>query len=286
MRVEKFKSEIKSKLSELMMSKVGLSYNQSMKIISKKDAKINGQRVSKDQSVNEGDEIVFYYDEKLVKETIDIIYEDDNIVIVFKPRQIEVVSESDIDLETKLSQKLKTDCYAVHRLDRNTIGLVVFAKNLEAKTILDEGFKNRTIDKNYLALVYGSVKASDDMVSYLKKDKEKSIVFISDEKKQGYEKIETKYSLVKSFDNFSLVDVELVTGKTHQIRAHFAHIGSPILGDEKYGYTDFNREYKLKYQCLCAYKIRFHFKNNLLSYLDNKEFVLDDSKIDFLKLCK
>ena len=95
------------------------------------------------------------------------------------------------------------------------------------------------------------------------------------------------WHFLKSFDNYSLVEVKLLTGKTHQIRAHFAHIGHPILGDEKYGNFDFNKEYKMKYQCLCAYKLVFHFeKECLLSYLDGKTFEADKRKIDFLSLCK
>ena len=115
-----------------------------------------------------------------------------------------------------VSSELNQTCYAVHRLDRNTAGLVVFAKNLISKQELDAAFKNRTIDKFYFALVFGLFdKKRQQMVAYLKKDKEKSLVEISDSSKKGFEKIQTNFEVVKEYDDSSLVLVELVTGKTH-----------------------------------------------------------------------
>ena len=111
--------------------------------------------------------------------------------------------------------------------------------------------------------------------------------FKKEKRAKGYTQIITKFKVIKSFENnTSLLEIGLITGKTHQIRAHFAHIGCPIIGDEKYGYSEVNREYKMKYQCLCAYKIEFHFKDNLLEYLDGKVIELSKEKIDFLKQYK
>ena len=102
-----------------------------------------------------------------------------------------------------------------------------------------------------------------------------------DKKTEGFEKIQTNFKVVGEFENSTLVEVELVTGKTHQIRAHFSHIGHFVVGDEKYGDSKVNKLFGRKNQCLCAYKIKFHFKEGALSYLDGKEIVLDKSKIDF-----
>ena len=120
-----------------------------------------------------------------------------------------------------------------HRLDRNTTGLIIFAKNEKSLNILLNKFKNHEIEKHYLAVVYGIPKEKHEKLeSYLFKDNKKSIVYISEEFKKGYQKIITKYTLLeKRKDNTSILDVEIETGKTHQIRAHLAHIGLPIIGD-------------------------------------------------------
>ena len=161
--------------------------------------------------------------------------------------------------------------------------MVIFAKNETAKKSLDNAFKARTIDKFYLALAFGNLeKQSDVMTAYLKKNADKSFVEISDNIKPGFEQIKTAYKVIDEREDLSLVEVELLTGKTHQIRAHFAHIGHFIIGDEKYGNSVINKKYKSKYQNLCAYRIIFHFSNDdNLSYLDGKEIVLQKSKIDF-----
>lgn len=146
--------------------------------------------------------------------------------------------------------------YAVHRLDRNTAGLVVFAKTKETRNKLLYAFKHHQIGKCYLAIVVGvPSKTSDKMIAYLKKDSSKSMSFVSDMPKEGYDKIITNYKLLKTNEILSLLEVQIETGKTHQIRAHLAHINLPILGDEKYGNKQINKQYSLKKQMLVAYKL-------------------------------
>ena len=282
MTIKTIKCERNQKLSKLILDELGIAYNQIQKIIRNKDVKINSKRVSKDVDLVKGDIIEIYINEK----PLDIVYEDDNIVIVLKPKNIETVSEfANDDLKSKLSNQLKTEIYAVHRLDRNTQGLVIFAKNNEAKKSLDEVIKDRKLEKFYLAKVIGiPAKNSENLIAYLKKDEKKSLVSVSDKKETGYEEIKTNYKVLEQVDDCSILEVELITGKTHQIRAHLSHIGYPILGDEKYGNAEINRMHKKKYQCLCSYKFIFHFEeNNYLFYLNNKIVELDKDKIDFLK---
>ena len=167
-----------------------------------------------------------------------------------------------------------------HRLDRNTTGLILFAKNQLSLDILMQKFKNHEIEKHYLALVYGFpstfYKRNE---AYLFKDNKKSIVYISDVPKKGYMKIVTSFSIIeKRKDNSCLLDVQIETGKTHQIRAHLAHIGFPIIGDGKYGKNNINKQFGKKQQMLCGYKLKFCFKNNsgILSYLNGFEISLDN----------
>lgn len=282
MNVEKFHAIKQEKVSLAISKKYpSISYSLIQKLFRNKDIKINGSRISKDIVLNVGDEVCFFVKNDVIKK-LEIVYDDDNIVVVFKHRGVETVSEESEDLLTMVSNQLGKKCFAVHRLDRNTEGLVVFAKNEMAKKELDVAFKNRTIEKYYLALVYGLFsKKQDNMVAYLKKDSIKSLVYISDKKQKGFDRIQTNYKVIHESENSSIVEVELVTGKTHQIRAHFSHIGHFVVGDEKYGDSNINKLFMKRYQCLCAYKIVFHFDNGELSYLNGKEICLDKSKIDF-----
>lgn len=284
MRVEKFKCEKSQKVSQVIASNYPfISYNTIRKMLRNKDIKVNGKRLGQDAVVNFGDEIVFYFSD-VEKPVLDVLYEDENIIVVFKKRKIETVSMiNNNDLLSLVCDYVKSECFAVHRLDMNTEGIVVFAKNLTSKKSLDEAFKNRTLEKYYLAQVFGVLeKHEDKLVAFLKKNEKESRVMISDVMKKGYDKIQTNYKVLKNLNNSSLIEVELITGKTHQIRAHFAHIGHFVIGDEKYGESEINKIFKSKYQKLCAYKLIFHFNDSdSLFYLNNKVIEIDRNKIDF-----
>ena len=262
-----------------------LSNNLFYKTLRKKDIKINGKRVSENVTVFENDEILVYIPDYLLenKLNLDIIYEDNNILLINKPSNIEVTGQDSL---TEVVHKLYTSCefkpMPCHRLDRNTSGLILFAKNTQALEILLDKFKHHEIEKHYLALVYGiPQKKNERLISYLFKDSSKSLVYISDVPKKGYQKIITSYSLIESFDNdTSLLDVEIETGRTHQIRAHLAHIGLPIIGDGKYGINEINKKFKAKTQKLVSYKLIFKFESDseILEYLSKKSFELKSGK--------
>ena len=208
------------------------------KTLRKKDIKINGKRVNQNVNVYENDEICVYIADDLLLSNIDldIIYEDDNILIINKPINIEVTGKDSL---TEVIHKKYSSCEFLpmpcHRLDRNTTGLILYAKNQISLDILLKKFKNHEIEKHYIALVYGIPREkSKQLEAYLFKDRVKSMVYISDTYKKGYSKIITSYSVIEEYpNNTSLLDVEIKTGKTHQIRAHLAHIGHPIIGDRK-----------------------------------------------------
>lgn len=267
------------KLGKFLSEEFGINYNQIQKIIRNKDVKVDGKRVSKDIDLFAGQIVEVFLPEEEQK----IVFENDDIVIAYKKKNIETINGNSDDFITKLSGFLKIELFAVHRLDRNTEGLVIFAKNLKSKNSLERAIKERKLEKFYLAKVVGVPKNSNaNLIAYLKKDEQNSRVFISDTQEKGYEIIKTNYKLISHDDLFSILEVELVTGKTHQIRAHLSHIGLPILGDEKYGNSEINKKFNKRYQCLCAYKLIFHFDDDdYLHYLNEKIVKLDKLSKDF-----
>lgn len=265
------------KLSDFLYSKFnGLTKNTLYKAFRKKDIRINDIKIGEDTIVHCNDIITIYIIDGLLykKFNIEKIYEDDNILIVNKPDGIEVVGEN--SLTTMLSSEYSyiAPC---HRLDRNTKGLVLFAKNETSLNILLEKFKNKEIAKHYIAKVYGIPNfTSKTFTAYLFKDNRKSVVYISDIPKKGYVKIETTFTVLEKEqkENYSILDVELHTGKTHQIRAHLAHLGYPIIGDGKYGINEINKKFGCKTQELYSHSLKFNFKTEagILNYLNGKTF--------------
>jgi len=233
-----------------------------------RDIKINGVRNNNSNTiVNAGDKVAIYIPEKDVAPlNIDIIYQDDNILIIDK--------EDGINSEGVYNfLKRERNIYFIHRIDRNTKGLLVFAKNTEAETILLDAFKDRTITKKYFALVYGKLPDKENtLTAYLKKDSLSATVYIYDKQVSNSEQIITKYKVIEEYDDTSLIEVELVTGKTHQIRAHLAYLGNFIIGDGKYGDEDINKSHNKNRQCLIAKSIKFNKMSGILEYLNDKEF--------------
>ena len=275
------------KLNKVILEELSnINYPTFCKLLRKKDIKINGKRINKDVLVYENDKIEIYLPKELEETKIDLdkVYEDDNILVINKPAKIEVTGSNSL---TEIINKQYTNCefkpQPCHRIDRNTTGLVLFAKNKEALEILLEKFKNHEIEKHYLALVYGIPnKQEERLEAYLFKDNKKAQVYINDTFKKGYQKIITKYTVLeKRKDNTALLDVEIETGKTHQIRAHLAHIGYPIIGDGKYGKNEINKQFGKKYQMLCSYKLKFNFQSEsgILTYLNGKEIELKNIEL-------
>lgn len=251
------------------------------KALRKKDIRINGKRVNENVILHVDDEVTIYLSDDVLNgitaltlHSFSPVYEDENIAVYCKPVGMETEGRGSF---TENLQVANLDQYLepCHRLDRNTSGLILYAKSPQVRQILFTKFKKREIEKHYRATVLGiPKKKSATFVDYLFKDAKKSQVYISHTPKPGYVKIITQYALISSDikNNTSVLDVQIHTGRTHQIRAHLAFIGYPILGDGKYGDARVNKQFHKNTQDLVSYSLHFAFTTDsgILNYLNGK----------------
>ena len=280
------------------------------KYIRIKRIKLNGKGAKRDTRLSEGDVLSLYINDeffekpreenaylKVGKPRINIVYEDENIILADKKPGVLCHSAGAWDYNTLianiqayLAQKGEWDprgenSFApalCNRIDRNTGGIVIAAKNAEALRILNQKIKDREIDKRYLCIVHGTPRpASGSLEGQLFKDAKKNRVYITKTPQKGSKTCITFYKTLQSRNGLSLVECELVTGRTHQIRAQMAAAGWPLLGDGKYGKLD--KRYDRKFQALYSYKLTFQFTTDAgcLSYLNGRTFQVES--VDFVQ---
>lgn len=279
----------------------GLSFGTLQKAFRRRDIKVNGVRVGRDYIVACGDRLEIFITDELLFGTgntgrtaseskFSVVYEDNNLIIVNKAQGIPVHPDREQSHETLIDlvrvYLRERDNHTpndhnfqpelCHRLDRNTGGLVIIAKNKASHDFIVEKLESREIKKYYQCHVTGKMEKKEARLqAYLWKDAAKSRVFISDHKKPGAQEIITAYKVLE-YDrdrDISRLEIELVTGRTHQIRAHMAYIGHPVIGDGKYGKNSVNRSFGLKQQALWAYRLKFDFTKDVehMKELNGKE---------------
>ncbi|MDR0752751.1 MAG: RluA family pseudouridine synthase [Mycoplasmataceae bacterium] len=276
------------------------------KYLRTKKIKVNKQKKDINYKVELNDKIEVYLNDEVTqndisktdflhaKNSLDIVYEDKNIIIANKPIGVTVQDDNSKNPDT-LNNRLLHYLYFkkewdyeketsfspsfVHRLDRNTKGLIIAAKNVESSRILSEKIKTREIEKYYICKVYGIIDPKEGVLQDYWTKKTDNFVTITKKPINEYSKnIITKYKVLKHRNNISLVEIHLITGRTHQIRAHLNFINHPLVGEKKY--TNIINEDKGKFQFLISYKIFFNFKTNagILQYLEKKTFSIPFSE--------
>lgn len=265
--MEKFEIKIKKnqKIRDFLLN-YGFSKPITNQIIKNKDIKFDGKRLCEDDMVFAGQTVVVFAPEK-PSARFSVIFEDENVIVLDKGCDIEVQGKD--SLESSIPGSI-----AVHRLDRNTTGVMIMAKNEEAAEALKQAFKDKTVQKTYVCEVFGRPNFKGEVQkAYLVKDANRSEVKIYPNFVQKSVLIETKFKTVKVGEQTSLVTAELLTGRTHQIRAQLAYLGFPIIGDGKYGKNEINRKFKEKYQKLHCFSLKIKKINKKFEYLQNKEFI-------------
>lgn len=282
-----------------------LPKNLMYKYIRLKRIKVNHRRSDISYQLQEGDLLELYINDEFFDSSpemqflsapplLNIVYEDENLLLVNKPSGLVVHEDDDGTQDTLIhriqhylynkkeylpDQELSFSPALCNRIDRNTCGIVIAAKNAETLRILNEKIKKRELKKKYLCIVTGIPNPqSATKKAYLVKDSVNNKVHLSSQPKPGSKEILTKYHVQAVRGNYSLLEVELLTGRTHQIRAHLAYLGYPILGDGKYGINREDRKKGYKYQALCSYQLKFLFSTDagILNYLNRKEFTVKD----------
>lgn len=288
---------------------LSLMYKQ----IRTKKIKVNRKRTEPKYILQNGDTVELFIAEEFfekntsseaftqLKVNLDIVYEDKNILLVDKRPGLIVHSDSKEDTKTLINH-IKAYLYQkgeyapenensfapalCNRIDRNTGGIVIAAKNAETLRILNQKIKDREITKKYLLAVHGKVQPKSGTIkNYILKDEKTNTVKVYDNRVKGSKTAETKYRVIEERNNLSLIEAELLTGRTHQIRAQFSYIGHPLLGDGKYGINKDDRKSGYKCQALYSYKLGFDFttESGILSYLKGKSFEVKKDNIYFLK---
>ncbi len=280
------------------------------KSIRTKKIKLNRKRADIGYMLCEGDIIDCYLNDDVFKiesseadflsapSKISVVYEDENILLVDKKPGLVVHADESNSSDTLINRILhylydkgeyipenesSFTPALVNRIDRNTGGIVIAVKNAKSLRILNEKLKAHEMSKKYLCAVKGHFdKKHDTLHAYLQKDTQKKQVYVKDLPFENSKEIITEYQVLKENDEISLLEITLHTGRTHQIRAHMAFMGHPLLGDGKYGDNRFNKSHGFSYQALYSYKLKFDFKSDadILNYLNGKEFSAE--KIWFL----
>lgn len=276
-----------------------------------KRIKCNGSRAARDTRLCEGDILQLYINDEFFDRPseqnayltvsapkLNVVYEDENLLLVDKRPGLAVHPHDGAEYGKTLIDHILAYLYAkgdwrpreeraftpalCNRIDRNTGGIVIAAKNAEALRILNQKIRDRELDKRYLAVVEGSPKPREGTLKgYLFKDAVKNRVFVTDAPQRGSKSCETRYRVLQSRGGLSLVECELITGRTHQIRAQFAHAGHPLLGDGKYGKLD--KRFDRNYQALYSYRLEFRFTTDAgsLAYLNGRTFQVKE--VDFVR---
>ena len=309
------KNDAGQRLDKFITKTLDLPTSLLYKSIRLKKIKVNRKRAESNTVLCEGDTIQCFLAEEFFEKKadshsyesitvhLDIIYEDENIMLLNKRPGVSVHEDEDGSTNTLITH-VQAYLYQkgeyrpedeqsfapalCNRIDRNTGGIVIAAKNAEALRVMNEKIKRREIDKFYLAAVHGVPRPESATIKgYLLKDDKKNIVRVYDKNPpRGAKEIITKYKVVAKAKESSLIEVELLTGRTHQIRAHMAFVGNPLIGDGKYGINKNDRQKGYKYQALYSYRLHFNFdlsEPTCLDYLNSKEFKIPKRDIYFTK---